>query len=406
MSIPDDRKPPALDPGVFALDLRAVAQGIRDSIQGELATLRTTVGALDQWITDQDLLTVPRQLRLLREVYDADDPGKVTFCREADWRIWACRNAQRCQAADCLQRPLRSRFRQRLSGSVGQISERSQDVEKPIRIASVQFHEFKAFARYSLSLDHVNILVGPNNSGKSTILGAFRTLAIGLRQARSKKPECVDTPEGSGPGYRLSETTLPMSLENVHTNYGATDSRVIFQLSNGNRLHLMFPRTEGCFLIPETRSTFIQSPASFKKAFPIDLTVVPVLGPLEHRERRRERETVVAGLSTHRASRHFRSYWHYFPDGFEDFAALIRTTWPGMDIQPPEIADLFTGELSMFCLEDRLTRELCWAGFGFQIWCQLLNSRSESEGRDTFGRRRTRGVFASRRPKTATRHSP
>ena len=26
----------------------------------------------------------------------------------------------------------------------------------------------------------------------------------------------------------------------------------------------------------------------------------------------------------------------------------------------------------MFCLEDRMTRELYWAGFGFQIWCQLL----------------------------------
>ena len=30
------------------------------------------------------------------------------------------------------------------------------------------------------------------------------------------------------------------------------------------------------------------------------------------------------------------------------------------------------GELSLFCLEDRITRELYWAGFGFQVWCQLL----------------------------------
>jgi energy-coupling factor transporter ATP-binding protein EcfA2 len=26
----------------------------------------------------------------------------------------------------------------------------------------------------------------------------------------------------------------------------------------------------------------------------------------------------------------------------------------------------------MFCLEDRITRELYWAGFGFQVWCQIL----------------------------------
>ncbi len=26
----------------------------------------------------------------------------------------------------------------------------------------------------------------------------------------------------------------------------------------------------------------------------------------------------------------------------------------------------------MMCLEDRVPRELYWAGFGFQVWCQLL----------------------------------
>ena len=27
----------------------------------------------------------------------------------------------------------------------------------------------------------------------------------------------------------------------------------------------------------------------------------------------------------------------------------------------------------MFCLEDRITRELYWTGYGFQVWCQLLS---------------------------------
>jgi hypothetical protein len=118
--------------------------------------------------------------------------------------------------------------------------------------------------------------------------------------------------------------------------------------------------------------------AAFKRNFPIALTVVPVLGPVEHREELRERDTVVAWLSTHRASRHFRSYWHHFPDGFEAFADLVQKTWPGMAIQPPELTDIKSRELSMFCLEDRMTRELYWAGFGFQVWCQLLTHLSRA----------------------------
>jgi hypothetical protein len=101
------------------------------------------------------------------------------------------------------------------------------------------------------------------------------------------------------------------------------------------------------------------------------------LGPVEHEERRRERATVVAGLSTHRASRHFRSYWHYNPEEFSAFADLVARTWPGMSISPPEY-NYATSVLTMFCLEGRMTREIYWVGFGFQIWCQLLTHLSRA----------------------------
>ena len=134
---------------------------------------------------------------------------------------------------------------------------------------------------------------------------------------------------------------------------------------------MIFPDDGGCVLIPEAQDADVVTAAAFKRHFPVNLTVVPVLGPVEHREVRRERDTVTAGLSTHRASRHFRSYWYYFREHFEEFSQLVTATWPGMEIGPPELHRA-SNELSMFCLEERLTRELYWVGFGFQIWCQLL----------------------------------
>jgi len=79
LPIPDYKKPPRLDPGFFKYDLEPVIEEIRGSIKGELATLPTTIGALDQWISDQDLLMVPSQLRLLKAVYDCRDPKEVLF---------------------------------------------------------------------------------------------------------------------------------------------------------------------------------------------------------------------------------------------------------------------------------------------------------------------------------------
>ena len=248
-----------------------------------------------------------------------------------------------------------------------------------VRITRVDFDNFKALEKYSLSLEQVNIIVGPNNAGKSTVLSAFRALDTTLRAIRSKAPTRIYFDDVSMIGYRVPESSFPIALENVHTNYRSTASKITFTLSNKNKLQLIFPAEGGCVLVPVVERETITSAASFKRYFPISLTVVPVLGPVEHNEARRERATVIDGLSTHRASHHFRNYWHYFSDGFADFAELIRTTWPGMEVEPPEL-DASSGQLRMFCREDRLTRELYWVGFGFQIWCQLLTHLSRSKG--------------------------
>jgi hypothetical protein len=79
--VPDYKKPPKLDAGFFKYSLDEVICGIRDSIHGELAALPTTIGAVDQWIADQDLLMVPLQLNLLKPLYDCEDPAKMLFNR-------------------------------------------------------------------------------------------------------------------------------------------------------------------------------------------------------------------------------------------------------------------------------------------------------------------------------------
>lgn len=241
-------------------------------------------------------------------------------------------------------------------------------------ITSVEFRNFKALRHYSLRLQHMNILVGPNNCGKSTVLGAFRALVAGLRRARARNPERLITPDGLRFGYQISPDALPISTENVHTDYAETDTTVKFRLSNGNRLVLHFPQEEdrSCILVPETEGRPVSSTTAFRTAFPVTIAVVPVLGPVEHNEVILAEETVKRDLGTHRASRQFRNYWYYNRDGFEDFARMVTKTWPGMTIEAPKRADFLSNQLVMFCLEKRIPRELFWAGSGFQIWCQLL----------------------------------
>lgn len=79
-----------------------------------------------------------------------------------------------------------------------------------VRISNIHFSEFKAFPKFSLHLDRITILVGPNNSGKSTIIGALRALGNGIRIAHRKAPERIDLGGTRLSGYRIPENSLPI----------------------------------------------------------------------------------------------------------------------------------------------------------------------------------------------------
>jgi hypothetical protein len=110
----------------------------------------------------------------------------------------------------------------------------------------------------------------------------------------------------------------------------------------------------------------VSTPSSFRSQFPINIQVVPVLGPIEKEEVLVTEETVRRNTGTPGASRHFRNYWYQNLEGFEHFRELIEKTWKGMSIKPPEITDHLSRRLVMFCSENNIDRELFWVGFGFQ----------------------------------------
>lgn len=237
----------------------------------------------------------------------------------------------------------------------------------------VRFRNYKAFPDFTVNLREFNVLVGPNNAGKSTVLGAFRILAEGIRRARAKSPTLVEGPNGTMYGYTISLDGLPVSTENVFHNYNDGEPAIVtFKISDDSQLKLFFRERGSCVLLPDCPHV-VRSPADFRRNFDVSVSFVPVLGPVEHEEPLYKEEAARLALLSHNASRNFRNIWYHFPANFSEFRRTIQQTWPGMDIENPEIDR--SGQrplLHMFCPESRFPREIFWAGFGFQVWCQML----------------------------------
>jgi hypothetical protein len=143
-------------------------------------------------------------------------------------------------------------------------------------ITSVRFVNYKAFKEYSASFRDFNILVGPNNAGKSTILGSLRILSEAIRKARSRNPEPMVGFKGKTRGYSVDLRGLPVSTENVFHNYNDSEPAVVtFRISNGNQLILWFPEKGACYLFTESQKP-VRSTNDFKREFPLSIAFVPV----------------------------------------------------------------------------------------------------------------------------------
>ena len=244
-----------------------------------------------------------------------------------------------------------------------------------LHIVSIKYNNYKSFKNFAVSLTSFNILVGPNNAGKSTVIGSLKILAEGIRKAKVKKPLAITSPFGVEKlGYSIDLNQVSVATENVFHNYDENSPAIInFKLSDGAHLFVFFLSRGECFMYHESEKTFVRSPSEFKKYVELEIGFVPILGPVDHSERLFQKEAARLALLTYTASRNFRNIWYHYNEDFEEFKELIKATWPGMDIDPPEInRSSIAATLDMFCPEERIPREIFWAGFGFQVWCQML----------------------------------
>ena len=227
-------------------------------------------------------------------------------------------------------------------------------------IESLQLSYFKAFEEFTVDFGHRNVLVGPNNAGKSTIVQALRLVDIAYRSwARSRRPN-----------FEIFNDKVPFNLRNARnlSLNPLDDATITCHFSGGPTITIEIPEQGALDVSVSTR---VKTPQ-------LTIGFLPPVGPLEDEERVLDRNHVRRSMNTHLAPRHFRNLWHHFRDQFDAFGELLEKTWPGVSLASPRVGftnpylEIETRNLWMFYKEDRTEREIAWAGTGLQIWMQIL----------------------------------
>lgn len=238
----------------------------------------------------------------------------------------------------------------------------------------IQVTNFKKFERFSLVLQEKNVLVGPNNSGKSSLLDCLRILQACIRHTKTTSPEMIPDSRGDMKlGYVIPDSIIPVPIANITRDFSDDDAEIEITHECGSKIRISLnPERSTRMILLELRAAKRTSKA-FRDAFPLELVIVPTLGPFEEREEYVQDRTVQKNASTRLASRNFRNIWlRKTREEFDEFKRLVEDSWPGLSIKRPEQVIGSPIILQMFFSENRHDREIFWSGFGFQVWLQVL----------------------------------
>lgn len=243
------------------------------------------------------------------------------------------------------------------------------------KVRSIEFRDYKSFSRFILSARERNVLVGPNNAGKSTALDAFRIAFDALRFAGRRNASLkTQSVHGVCSTWMVPVSAIQNDLRSCIHNFGDGPAQITIKLNNGNSFIITIP-SDGdieCFLVTDIAAR--KNTAFLRERFPLQLVIVPTLSPLEQNEELVLQETVERNRYGRLASRNFRNFWlHKSREDFSAFADLVELGWPGVKLSPPEVEHGGPRPIVRMYFRDRSNvREVQSAGFGFQVWMQTM----------------------------------
>jgi energy-coupling factor transporter ATP-binding protein EcfA2 len=255
-------------------------------------------------------------------------------------------------------------------------------------LTSLRIRNFRKFEDYRVDFDERNLLVGPNNAGKSTVIEALRLISIVVNRFGSlnfeSPPDWLDgieaargvSPSTRGLDFDLGRETFhhyadpPATLEatfdagaQVRVYVGA-GAEVFAVIRDGDGVELHTKREAKAFDIPR-------------------IGIQPQVGPLARHERPLADHYVKGALDSTLAPTHFRNQLRLLEHHFDAFKAIAEQTWPELRIDGVELAGLGDGlHLELYLRDGPFVGEAAGMGHGLQMWLQLMwfLARSKADG--------------------------
>lgn len=233
-------------------------------------------------------------------------------------------------------------------------------------LKKLQITKFGPFKEYEILFPGEGecfLLTGKNNEGKSSIISSLKLLGLATKVVGKRKQMFTND---LGIYYKLLNQDIEgMQLNKLINNY-TDDIAEIIGIFDEFSLNVYIDPNEN------------QIYSSYAGRLPNDIDTL--IGSLPSLGQLNEQEDLISNVSHLRASlntslapRHLRNHFYHFLS-YEDYELvkrIVNSSWKGIELHDWE-HNYEKNKLYCYFSENRIDREISWAGQGFQVWLQII----------------------------------
>lgn len=238
-------------------------------------------------------------------------------------------------------------------------------------LKELHLQNFKCFKDHTIPFKNLTVIVGKNNSGKTTILEALRLISIiitrkGLNFKRA--PISLDLIENNI-GVSPALNNFNIVTERIFHCYGKSPAIITATFENNVKIKIYIESNSVFAQLWDSNGNLLYKKSSVTNLDITDMNVLPQVMPLQKNERLLSSDYVHSHLSSDLMSRHFRNQLFKYKESFNHFKRVVAENWPGI-----KIGDLYNenNELYLQLKEGDFTAEISWMGDGIQLWIQAM----------------------------------
>jgi len=239
-------------------------------------------------------------------------------------------------------------------------------------LKSVKIKNYKCFRNVSFSLKDINVLIGENNAGKSTVIEVIKLIALGIEKAKTGTyTECPIFMESS-----ITEKCILLNIENLLIDistasykYNKQPSVITAYFDDKVNIKITIYDNEVVFQVFQD-SICIANRKSFMLLNIAPIFVMPHFNLLRDLESLIEEKRTKNDRFNYRSSLHFRNELLLYKDDITLLNEFIAKTWQNLFLQ----ISYNPGDQYILALvrDKDFSAEIKNYGSGLQMWLQIL----------------------------------